>query len=146
METVPAFMFFLLQAESVPWGQIATFGPTVVLLALILWFLIRMAPVWKEVKFKELEVRGDESKVKGEQATALNSLASVLRDVSVEQRRATENIEISQRVNAELADRLSTSLQLLARRLDGLEALEPRVKGLEEKFSSLRLPLLEQQV
>lgn len=129
-----------LQGEAIPWGQIATFGPTVVLLGLILWFLIRMAPTWKEVKFKELEVRGDENKVKAEQATALNSLASVLQNVAVEQHKATENIEISQRVNAEVSEKLSASLSLLARRLDGLESLEPRVRSLEEKLRGAQPP------
>lgn len=146
MESAPAFMLFLLQGEAVPWGQIASFGPTVVLFALALWFLIRMAPIYKEVKFKELEVRADENRVKGEQATALNSLASVLKDVAVEQHRATENIEISQRVNAELSERLSSSLALLARRLDGLESLEPRVKGLEETVKSFPVASQGQQV
>lgn len=136
----------LFQAEPVPWGQIATFGPTVILLALILWFLLRMAPMWKEVKLREMEVRADEIKVKGEQANALNKLADVLKDVAVEQHKATENIEISQRVNAELTERVSSSLALLARRLDGLDSVEPRVKNLEELTRAFQLTSLEAKV
>lgn len=132
-EAVLILILFFLQSEAIPWGQIATFGPTVVLLALILWFVMKMAPTWKEVKFKEIEVRSDENRVKAEQATALNSLAIVLREIAVEQRKATENIDISQRVNADAAERLSSTVALVARRVDSLEDLEPRVTKLEER-------------
>jgi hypothetical protein len=134
---VSALLFALLQGDVFTWGQIIGYGPTVVLFALLLWFLMRIAPTWKEIKLKELDIRTDENKVKSEEAAALNALASVLKDIAVEQRRATESIEISQRVNAESADRFSQSVAVLARRVEGLETLEPRVKVIEDKLNAI---------
>jgi hypothetical protein len=132
---VPTILIF--QTDVFSWGQIVGYGPTVILLALILWFLLRMAPMWKEVKLKELDIRTEENKVKSEEAAALNALASVLKDIAVEQRRATESIEISQRVNADSAEKISQSVSLLARRVDGLETLEPRVRVIEDRLKTV---------
>lgn len=110
------------------WGQIAGYGPTVILLALILFFLLKAMPTWREIRLRELDLRGDENKIKSEQATALAKLgdaltavSEVLQAVTIEQRKATENIEILQRVNADSADQLSRTVRALMGRVDNLD-------------------------
>ncbi len=114
-------MGILLFQDAPSWGQLAQYGPTVVLLGLVLFALVRVAPLWKEVKLKELEIRGDENSVRGQVAGALNHLADVIKDIAVEQRRHTEQVEILQRVNAHTADQLQASVNLVGQRLDRIE-------------------------
>lgn len=103
------------------WKEVIQYGPTVILLALILWFLLRALPIWKEVKLAELNLRGEENQAKMQQADALGRLAEVLKDIAVEQRRATENIEISQRVNARSAEQLSREVDIVTSRMEQIE-------------------------
>ena len=103
------------------WKDLFQYGPTVILLALVLWFLLRALPIWKEVKLKELDLRGEENQAKLQQSDALGRLADVLKDIAVEQRRATENIEISQRVNAHSAEQLSVQVGVISKRVDQIE-------------------------
>ncbi|OLE52674.1 MAG: hypothetical protein AUG51_17025 [Acidobacteria bacterium 13_1_20CM_3_53_8] len=118
---------FQLQPQS-DWVVLGQYGPTVLLLALILFFLLRIAPIYKEVKLKELAVREAENDVKREQAVALGSLASVLKEIAVEQRRATEVVEILQRVNTDESDKLSYNVQRLTERIDQFEEFHRDVK------------------
>jgi hypothetical protein len=116
------FCALILQAgEPTWWKEAFQYGPTIVLLFMILLFLIRIAPIWKEVRLSEIAARTDEAQAKREQASALGQLATVLQSVAVEQRRATETIEILQRVNADSSDRLSQNVHSLNERLDRLE-------------------------
>ncbi len=109
-------------------NQIWSYGPTVVLLGMVLVFLIKFAPMWKEVRLRELEIRAEENQTHITQAAALTtlgdvltSLSSVLKSIAVDQRRATEAIEISQRVNADTNDHLSTNVRLLNEHIASIE-------------------------
>jgi hypothetical protein len=116
------FTLTLIQAgDPVGWTQIVEFGPTAVLLAMILIFLVRLAPTWKEIKLKELEMRGEENVVKGQQASALNGLAEALKEIAVVQRQGTETIQILQRANAQDTDRLATNVSIVSQRLESVE-------------------------
>lgn len=101
--------------------QMVQYGPTIIILVLLLGSLIRLAPVWKEIRLKELDIRAEEATVKGQQAAALSSLAQVLKEIAVEQRRATETIEILQRVNAQTSDQLTAGLNVVERRIEQME-------------------------
>jgi hypothetical protein len=116
---------FAFQAASDPagWAQAVQYGPTVVLLLIILGFLIRIAPMWKEIRLKEIDLRGEENVVKREMAGALTQLATALKDIAVEQRRATEEISITQRVNSDMNERLTQNVKSLNDRLDRVETL-----------------------
>lgn len=114
--------------ETALWTQLAQFGPTVVLLFLILGFLLRAAPVYKEIKLKEIDARIEENDVKREQANALgqlagalSGLAGVVQSVAVEQRRATDTIGILQRASTKDTDELSSAVRQLTQRIDGIE-------------------------
>ncbi len=115
------FLILILQNDLMPWKELIQFGPTVVLLALILCTIIQLAPVWKEVKIKELEMHSEDNVVKGEQANALGQLANALKEIAVEQRRATEEVGILQRMNNDNADQLSNNVRGLTQRVDSLE-------------------------
>jgi hypothetical protein len=111
-------------------GPLLQYGPTIILLLLVLGFLLKSMPAWKEVKLKELELRNHEIAVRGEEAKSLSALSEVLRDVAVEQRkatdeqrRATETIDILQRVNSDASDRLASNVAVLNDRLDRIERL-----------------------
>ncbi|MET0466903.1 MAG: hypothetical protein ABW007_27325 [Chitinophagaceae bacterium] len=105
------------------WAQAIQYGPTVVLLLIILGFLVRIAPMWKEIRLKEIDMRGEENVVKREMAGALTQLATALKDIAVEQRRATEEVSITQRVNSDMNERLAQNVQSLNERLDRVENL-----------------------
>lgn len=127
-QITPAVLF-QSAGDGLAWSQLIQFGPTVVLFALALWFLIRVAPMWKEVRLKEIELRGEENVVKGQQATALSQLAGALKDIAVEQRRATEELGIMQRVNNDSADQLRHSVNALSQRVDSIEKKETTAQG-----------------
>ncbi len=63
-------------------------------------------------------MRSEENVVKREQACALGQLADALKDIAVVQRRATEEVGIMQRMNADSSDQLSNSVKALTQRLD----------------------------
>lgn len=109
-------------------GPMLQYGPTVILLGLTLIFILKALPSWKEVKLRELELRTTEVTVRGEEAKALTALSETLRDVAVEQRkateeqrRATEMIEILQRVNSDASDRLTAAMTAQNERIDRIE-------------------------
>lgn len=116
-----SILFLQTTAPEPSWVQLVQYGPTVVILALLLWFALRLAPIWKEVKVRELDLRADENVVKREQTVALASLADVIKDIALIQRKATENIEIMQRVNADSNDRVVHAVQSLTERVDKVE-------------------------
>lgn len=140
------FALFLQAGDQIGWKDVIQFGPTAVLLFMILAFVIRLAPIWKEVRLREIDVRADENQVKREQSTALGQLATVLQSIAVEQRRATETIEILQRVNADSNDRLSQNVHSLTERLDRIETLNNSDQKLLAGQVLQRLESLENHV
>jgi hypothetical protein len=115
--------------DQMNWAHIALWGgQTVLILTLLLYALIKLAPSWKDVRLRELGVREaeanakiEDARAKGEQASAMLQVANVLNNVAVEQRRATETIEILQRLNADSADRLDHVVRALNDRSTKLE-------------------------
>jgi len=141
-------LIFLFQSptDAVGMQQLFLYGPTVIILVLILGFLIRMAPMWKEIRLKDMELRVEENVVKREQAQALTALAEVLKDIGVEQRRATDTIQILQRVNADASDRLSHNVASLTERLDRLETSQPFASAQLTRQLTERVESLEKYV
>src|ERR1700752_601700 len=98
--------------------DLIAYGPTVVILLLLLW---KGLPVWREVKLRELDIRHEEVGALGQLSDGLTSIAAVLKSVGVEQRKATDTIELMQRVNSDAAERLEVNIKMLSDRLDELE-------------------------
>lgn len=127
----------ILQVDQLPWGwgQLAMFGPTIVILVLLLGFMIKMAPTWKELRMRELGVREEEARSGAQQATAMTAVASslstlgghlsessrLLGNVTIEQRRATDAVRILQRVNSETAENLRETVHELSERVGAIE-------------------------
>lgn len=125
------------QPDQIGWKEAIQFGPTVVILFMILAFLIRMAPIWKEVRLREIEMRGEENVVKRETAGALGQLANVLQVIAIEQRRATEEVTISQRVNASTASELNVNVKRLMQHVEDLDKrIDPIIAQKEKSESS----------
>jgi hypothetical protein len=119
----------------IAWPQVAALGPTVVMLALVLGFLLRIAPTWKEIKLRELNVREQEAAARTEQAAALKQLgtsnlemAGTLKEVAIEQRRATEGVKILQRVNADTSDQMARQMAILSDRVERIERRDNNVE------------------
>jgi methyl-accepting chemotaxis protein len=112
----------------IAWPQLAAWGPTLVMLALVLAFLLKIAPTWKEIKLRELSVREAEANARSEQAAALSQLGTgvsqmsgTLKDVAVEQRRATDSVKILQRVGADTADQMVRQMAIITDRVERIE-------------------------
>lgn len=128
------------------WGQLVTNVSVLGAIILALIIISKAVPHWKEIKLKELDIKKGDSEVREKEAAALTQLAAVLESIAVEQRRATETIEIMQRVNADASERLTSSVHTLNERLDRVEnmsyqhltevtqQIENRVERLEEKY------------
>jgi type VI protein secretion system component VasK len=104
------------------WQQAgALYGPTIIMFGMLLAFIVKVLPAWKEVRLKELDLRANEMPLREKQAEALGKLADVLEAVAIEQRRATEETKILQRVNADASDQLTAHVRLLSDRITGIE-------------------------
>jgi hypothetical protein len=111
----------LFQTDFINLDKLWSWGPALIQLGLVLVFLIRVAPTWKEVRLRELDIRASEGAIREKEAEALGRLADVLQSIAVEQRHATETIKILQRVNADASDHLTTNIRLLSDRITQIE-------------------------
>ena len=126
----------MLQADQLPWGgQLAMFGPTIVILVLLLGFMLKAMPTWKELRMRELAVREEEAKSRAEHAMALkavggslealggslNRSSQLLENVALEQRRATDAVRLLQRVNSQTTERLEGIVHDVITRVGAIE-------------------------
>lgn len=121
--------------DGLNWKDIAMGGSALVQLSLVIILLIKFMPSWERVKLKETEVRIVEAKADEALAGALGQLASsiivlgnsglqmteVIKDIAIEQRRATETIKILQRANSDASDELTSEVAILTDRIDRIE-------------------------
>ena len=115
-------VLFLQELPQIPsWVQYVNYGQTVLILALLAAWSLRALPHWKEVRLRDADVRSEDNVIKREMAVSLGRLAEALKEIAVEQRRATENIEISQRVAADTSERVSNSVAVVHHRMDEIE-------------------------
>lgn len=138
-------LLLILQAKTAfEWGDVFVYGPTAVLLFLVLFTIIKLAPTWKEVKLKELELKKADGETREKEAAALSQLATVLQSIAVEQRRATDSMEIMQRVGADASDKLTMTVHTLNERLDRVEQLGfQNIKEVTQQLAT-RVEKLEQ--
>lgn len=132
--------------EQISWPVLTFYGgQTVVILIVLIFGIIKILPTWKVIKLKQLELRKEEfelrkaeSEVKGQEAAALVQLGTglakmseTLDHIAIEQRRATEIIEILQRANADQSDQLTYSVRALT---EGMTRLTERVDRIEGQY------------
>ncbi len=128
-------MFLLLLQADVGWEKWVGEGVAVMMFIIMLGFLLRALPTWKEIKLAEFDVRTKEAEASGQMslsltqfATAQNQLANALgtlgetvKDIAIEQKKATDNVMILQRMNTAESNQLSNSVDELIDRMDTLE-------------------------
>jgi|HubBroStandDraft_6_1064221.scaffolds.fasta_scaffold222131_3 hypothetical protein len=129
-------MLLMLQGgEMLQFSQLYLYGPTVVILAMVLAFMLRALPTWRVMKTRELDIREIEAQARSSQADALKSLgdslgglgsalnrnSEVLSNVAIEQRRATDAIRLLQRINGDSTDHLRATVEDLVSRLAEIE-------------------------
>ncbi len=127
--------------DALSWEKIITLPAALIVLFAILYFFFKALPTWKEVRLAEIKVREVEAAARtteagmfGKLSETLNSLSIVIKDVVIDQRRDTKNIELMQRVNSDAADKI----------LHKLDALESAAEGIAE--NRRRIELLEVQL
>lgn len=126
----------LLLQTSAGWEQwIGESSVAVLLVFLFLGFLLKALPTWREIKIAEFTVRTKEAEASGQLsisltsfanaqnqlANALGQLGETVKDIAIEQKKATDNVMILQRVNANESEKLSNSVDNLIERMDTLE-------------------------
>jgi hypothetical protein len=110
-------------------GPLLQYGPTVILLVLILAFLLKAMPTWKEIKLKEIDAKVADSKARVAQSSALESVSKVLYEVAIEQRRAADTVKIMQRINSRSADELAEEVQLLREQLEQVKQHDTHISA-----------------
>lgn len=122
-------LFQEISGAGVPWGSVAFFGgQTLLILLALIYFAIKAMPTFKELRIREFEVRENESKTQGQIASALVQIANSLnqnsetiKEIAIEQRRATDAVKLLQRVNADSANLQSQAFAILEDRVNRLE-------------------------
>lgn len=117
---------FLQDLVTLPWDKIFNGGISFVILVILLVVVMKLAPTWKEVKLKEIDGRDIDAKARIRQSDALESVAKVLYEVAVEQRRASDSVKILQRVNSTKAEDLEAAIS------EAIESHEQRLIQLEK--------------
>ena len=99
-------------------------GPTLILLGMVIIFLLKIRPSVEKVKLRELDVRELEANSRGQMAASLvqlgnglEKMSGVLKEITIEQRHSIEMVEILQRVNSDAQDALSFNIRSLSEQL-----------------------------
>ena len=118
----------LLLPDSSGLSEIKNFAPTIVIVFVAIWGVIKLAPTWREVKLRELDIREKEVAQREQQSVAIQALAECTRDIALEQRHATEALRIAERVNIREGEKLGDTVlevkeavHLVAARVDAVE-------------------------
>jgi hypothetical protein len=112
----------------IPLDKLVNLGGEVIIIVLMLGFVLRIIPSWKEVRLSDNETKKLEAAAIGSLATALTSLANsqtqlagVMDKIAVEQKQNIESVKILQRVNASSNEQLTDAVYSLTERIDRLE-------------------------
>lgn len=103
-------LVLLQDVLSVPWEKLFTGSISFVILVLLLVVLVKLAPMYKEIKLREIDSRDKDSEARVAQSQALESVSTILYAVAVEQRRAGDSVKILQRVNTTKAEDLEAAV------------------------------------
>lgn len=111
-------------------SELRNFAPTIVLVFVVIWGVIKLAPTWKEVKMREMDIREKEVAQRETQSIAIQTLAESTRDIALEQRHATEALRIAERVNIREGEKLTETVlevkETVQRVVERVEQMEAR--------------------
>ena len=91
--------------------ELKNFAPTIVIVFLVIWATIKLAPTWKEVKMREMDIREKEVSQREQQAAATQTLAETTREIVTETRHGIEALKIAERVNLREGEKLSEAVR-----------------------------------
>lgn len=123
---------FIFQDVAELWTKIADQGIAIAVLALILFFVIilvtKILPSWERIRTAEVEsvkaqaaALGLLGSTIGQLSGSLNQMGDVTKEIAVEQKKATENVLILQRVSTAQSNNLAESVDNLSERIEKLE-------------------------
>jgi hypothetical protein len=128
-------MLLFFQLDITSWDKILGLPYALIVLVLVLWFILKALPTWKEVKLADNESRKAEAAAIGTLSTAIISLSNsqsqfsaVVNNLAIEQKRSLDQVRIMQRVSVSSSDILAETVQQLA---DQTQILNERVEQLE---------------
>ena len=113
--------------------ELKNFAPTIIIVIVVMWGTIKLAPTWKEVKMRELDIRDKEVAQREQQAVVIQSLADTTRDIAIEQKHATEALRIAERVTIREGEKLSETVHEMR---DTVHAVAARVEVIEAKAAA----------
>lgn len=119
-------LMLLFQSDPLSWNwtQFGMATGAIVVLFAILWFVLKIVPglaaTYERIRLAEINVREEETKTRAKEAEsraqqangftelagALGQMSTVLRDVVIEQRHATDKALLLQRVNAQTSEQV----------------------------------------
>ncbi len=118
------YLFLLFFAENeFGWERWIGEGVAISVVIVILIFVLKALPTWKEIKLAEINVRKQEAEAFGKLSGALGQIGTTLHSVAVEQRKATDMTLVMQRVAADEGNNLSASVDELNQRMDEFESI-----------------------
>lgn len=127
--------------EALGWEKIIALPSAILVVVLILIFVLRALPYWKEVKLAEIRVREveansrtNEASVFGQLSNALSQISNVLQQTVVDNRRDTDKMQILQRVNADATDKILNKLDMFDELADGHISICQRLDHLEKQL------------
>ena len=109
-------------------SELKNFAPTIIIALIAAWVTSRSMPHWKEVRLRTLEVREKEVAAQVEIAVATAKLADVTEKIAVEQRQATEVIQVAQRVNVNSSEKVTHAVHELAQMVEVLSGRMEKVE------------------
>lgn len=109
-------------------GELKNFAPTIIIVMIAAYVVLRTTPTRKEIRFRELDSRDKEIAAQVEIAVAVTKLADVSEKIAIEQRQATEVIEVAQRVNVNSNEKLTRAVDDLMHTVEGLNDRMDRVE------------------
>jgi len=108
--------------------ELKNFAPTIIIVLIVAWSTLKIVPQRNVVKLRELEVQEKGIAAQVELAVATAKIADVLEKVSMDQKQATEVIEVAQRVNVNSNERLTHAVDELSH---SVEVLNSRMEKVE---------------
>lgn len=107
-----------------------------IVLGIVLWFVLKVLPTWKEVKLADNESRKAEAAAIGALSSAIISLSNsqsqfstVVNNVAVEQKRSLDQVKILQRVSVSSSDVLLETVNQLTEQIQFITDRVERLEG-----------------
>jgi hypothetical protein len=101
-------------------SELKNFAPTIIIVVIVAWATLKIVPHRKEVRLRELDVQEKGINAQVEIAVAVTKLADVSEKIAVEQRQATEIIEVAQRVNVNSNEKVTHAVDEVTHAVDEL--------------------------